>query len=135
MVTPRLSSLFHNTASEIHLDKARLYAESPQVGDIVEQELDPAYLGRIAARTAEQAIKQRLRQFEKEHIYDEFRDQVGGLVTGTVRRKEGDLVVEVGKAEALLPWRGSPEKTGSQESASVAFSKNLSNKVGDQSLF
>ena len=77
-----------DTASEIHLDKARLYAESPQVGDIVEQELDPAYLGRIAARTAEQAIKQRLRQFEKEHIYDEFRDQVGGLVTGTVRRKE-----------------------------------------------
>ena len=73
---------------------------------IVERELDPTYLGRIAARTAEQAIKQRLRQFEKEHIYDEFRDQVGGLVTGIVRRKErGDLVVEVGKAEALLPWR------------------------------
>ena len=95
-----------DTASEIHLDKARLYSESPQIGDFVERELDPAYLGRIAARTAEQAIKQRLRQFEKEHIYDEFRDQVGGLVTGVVRRKEkGDLVVEVGKAEAILPWR------------------------------
>ena len=95
-----------DTASEIHVDKARLYAENPKVGDFVERELDPAYLGRIAARTAEQAIKQRLRQFEKEHIYDEFRDQVGGLVTGIVRRKErGDLVIEVGKAEALLPWR------------------------------
>ena len=77
-----------DTASEIHVDKARLYAENPKVGDFVERELDPAYLGRIAARTAEQAIKQRLRQFEKEHIYDEFRDQVGGLVTGIVRRKE-----------------------------------------------
>jgi N utilization substance protein A len=95
-----------DTATEIHVDKARLYADNPQAGDFVERELDPAYLGRIAARTAEQAIKQRLRQFEKEHIYDEFRDQVGGLVTGIVRRKErGDLVVEVGKAEALLPWR------------------------------
>ena len=95
-----------DTFSEIHLDKARLYAESPQLGDFVERELDPAYLGRIAAKTAEQAIKQRLRQFEKEHIYDEFRDQVGNLVTGIVRRKDrGDLVVEVGKAEALLPWR------------------------------
>ncbi len=95
-----------DTLSEIHLDKARLYAESPQLGDFVERELDPAYLGRIAAKTAEQAIKQRLRQFEKEHIYDEFRDQVGNLVTGIVRRKDrGDLVVEVGKAEALLPWR------------------------------
>ena len=95
-----------DTSREIHLDKARLYAESPQVGDMVERPMDPSYLGRIAAKTAEQAIKQRLRQFEKEHIYDEFRDQVGNLVTGIVRRKErGDLIVEVGKAEALLPWR------------------------------
>ena len=93
-----------DTSTEIHLDKARLYADSPKVGDFVERELDPSYLGRIAAKTAEQAIKQRLRQFEKEHIYDEFRDQVGNLVTGIVRRKDrGDLVVEVGKAEALLP--------------------------------
>ena len=85
-----------DTTREIHLDKARLYAEKPQVGDIVERQLDPSYLGRIAAKTAEQAIKQRLRQFEKEHIYDEFRDQVGSLVTGIVRRKErGDLVVEL----------------------------------------
>jgi N utilization substance protein A len=95
-----------DTSREIHLDKARLYAESPQVGDVVERPMDPSYLGRIAAKTAEQAIKQRLRQFEKEHIYDEFRDQVGNLVTGIVRRKErGDLIVEVGKAEAMLPWR------------------------------
>ena len=95
-----------DTATEIHVDKARLYADSPQVGDVVEREIDPAYLGRIAAKTAEQAIKQRLRQFEKEHIYDEFKDQVGNLVTGIVRRKErGDLIIEVGKAEALLPWR------------------------------
>ena len=94
------------TSCEIQVDKARLYSENPQVGDFVERELDPSYLGRIAAKTAEQAIKQRLRQFEKEHIYDEFRDQVGNLVTGIVRRKDrGDLVVEVGKAEALLPWR------------------------------
>ena len=91
-----------DSANEIHLDKARLYAESPQVGDTVEREIDPAFLGRIAAKTAEQAIKQRLRQFEKEHIYDEFRDQVGNLVTGIVRRKDrGDLVVEV--EQTLLP--------------------------------
>jgi N utilization substance protein A len=95
-----------DTSREIHIDKARLYATGPQIGDVVERPMDPSYLGRIAAKTAEQAIKQRLRQFEKEHIYDEFRDQVGNLVTGIVRRKErGDLIVEVGKAEALLPWR------------------------------
>jgi transcription termination/antitermination protein NusA len=95
-----------DTATEIHIDKARLYAEEPKVGEYVEREIDPSYLGRIAAKTAEQAIKQRLRQFEKEHIYDEFKDQVGNLVSGIVRRRErGDLIVEVGKAEAVLPWR------------------------------
>ena len=95
-----------DAATEIILDKARLYLDDPQIGDTVERELEPAYLGRIAAKTAEQAIKQRLRQFEKEMIYDEFRDQVGNLVTGIVRRRErGDLIVEVGKAEAVLPHR------------------------------
>ena len=95
-----------DTATQIILDKARLYVDDPKIGDSVERELEPAYLGRIAAKTAEQAIKQRLRQFEKEMIYDEFRDQVGNLVTGVVRRRErGDLIVEVGKAEAILPHR------------------------------
>ena len=95
-----------DAATEIILDKARLYLDDPQIGDTVERQLEPAYLGRIAAKTAEQAIKQRLRQFEKEMIYDEFRDQVGNLVTGIVRRRErGDLIVEVGKAEAVLPHR------------------------------
>ncbi|MGE4551314.1 MAG: transcription termination factor NusA [Opitutales bacterium] len=93
-------------ATQILLEKARLYADDPKIGDVVERELEPSYLGRIAAKTAEQAIKQRLRQFEKEMIYDEFRDQVGNLVTGIVRRRErGDLIVEVGKAEAVLPHR------------------------------
>ena len=58
-------------AREIHLDKAGLYASNPVVGDVVEKEMDHQRR-RIAAKTAEQAIKQRLRQFEKEHIYDEF---------------------------------------------------------------
>ena len=91
----------------------------------------PLILGRIAAKTAEQAIKQRLRQFEKEHIYDEFRDQVGGLVTGIVRRKDrGDLVVEVGKAEALLPGvNGCLVKTGFPVREFVVYLINLNSMV------
>ena len=80
-----------DTAREIHLDKARLYAESPQVGDVVEREIDPSYLGRIAAKTAEQAIKQRLRQFEKEHIYDEFRDPVEVWLRGSCAEKSAGI--------------------------------------------
>ena len=120
-----------DTSTEIHLDKARLYADNPQVGDFVERELDPSYLGRIAAKTAEQAIKQRLRQFEKEHIYDEFGDQVGGLVTGIVRRKErGDLVVEVGKAEALYHGESVfPVRIGFLEREFVVFLISLNSMV------
>ncbi len=89
--------------TEIHLEKARLYNSNPKVGDIVEKEIDPAYLGRIAAQTARQSIMQRLRQYEKERIYDDFKDMVGDIVSGVVRRRErGDLIVDLGKAEAVL---------------------------------
>ncbi len=92
--------------TEIHISKAREINEDAQVGDIIEKELDPAYLGRIAAQTARQAIVQRIRQFEKEKIFDDYKDQVGGIVTGIVRRKDRDnLIIDLGKAEALMPYR------------------------------
>ncbi len=91
---------------EIHIEKAKEFSENPQLGDFVNRPLDPAYLGRIAAQTARQAIKQRVRQFEKESIFNDFKDQVGNIVSGIVRRRDrGDLLVEVGKAEAVLPGR------------------------------
>jgi N utilization substance protein A len=91
---------------EIHVEKARQAKPDAQIGEIIEKEIDPAYLGRIAAQTARQAIMQRIRQFEKDRIYDDYKDTVGDIVTGTVRRRErGDLVVDLGKAEAILPPR------------------------------
>ena len=91
---------------EIHVEKARQINEDAQVGETIEKEIDPAYLGRIAAQTARQAIMQRIRQFEKDRIYDDYKDTVGDIVTGIVRRRErGDLVVDLGKAEAILPPR------------------------------
>lgn len=89
---------------EIHLEKARSLQPDARLGDAVLREVDPSALGRIAAQTARQAIMQRLRQFEKERIMDEYKDRVGDIVTGIVRRRErGDLVVDLGKAEAILP--------------------------------
>ncbi|MCC5806206.1 MAG: transcription termination/antitermination protein NusA [Opitutales bacterium] len=91
---------------EIHLEKARQLNPQAEVGVFIEKEVDPEALGRIAAQTARQAIMQRLRQFEKERIYDDYKDQVGDIVSGIVRRRErGDLVVDLGKAEAILPPR------------------------------
>ncbi|TVR55166.1 MAG: transcription termination/antitermination protein NusA [Puniceicoccaceae bacterium] len=92
--------------TEIHVEKAQAIKPGAQIGEMIEKEMDPSFLGRIAAQTARQAIMQRVRQFEKERIYDDFKDLVGDIVTGTVRRRErGDLVVDLGKAEALLPHK------------------------------
>ncbi len=95
-----------NHETEIHLQKAREINPEAQLNDILEKELDPAYLGRIAAQTARQAIMQRIRQFEKERIFDDYKDQVGDIVSGTVRRKDRDnLMIDLGKAEAIMPYR------------------------------
>lgn len=92
--------------TEIHLEKARALNPQAEVGLFIEKEMDPVALGRIAAQTARQAIMQRLRQFEKERIYDDYKDQVGDIVSGIVRRRErGNLIVDLGKAEAILPPR------------------------------
>ncbi len=72
---------------EIHVEKAQVFKAGAVVGDVIEKEIDPSYLGRIAAQTARQAIMQRLRAFEKERIYDDFKDSVGDIVSGTVRRR------------------------------------------------
>ncbi len=91
---------------DIHLEKARLLKPDAQIGDIIEKEMDPSELGRIAAQAARQSIMQRVRQFEKERIYDDYKDSVGDIVSGTVRRREkGDLVIDLGKAEAVLRHR------------------------------
>ena len=91
---------------EIHIDKARQIDSVAAVGSVIETEVDPAFLGRIAAQAARQAILQRIRQFEKDRIFDDFKDTVGDIVTGTVRRRErGDLLIDLGKAEAILPAR------------------------------
>lgn len=91
---------------EIHLENARKLKPDAVVGEIIERPVDPSYLGRIAAQTARQTIMQRIRDFEKERIYDDFKDQVGDVVTGTVlRRERSDLIIDLGKTEALMPRR------------------------------
>ncbi len=95
-----------NPKTEIHVEKAQAVKPGAQIGEFVEREVDPSTLGRIAAQTARQAVMQRLRQFEKDRIYDDFKDQVGNIVTGTVRRRErNDLFVDLGKAEAVMPGK------------------------------
>ncbi|MFY8269344.1 MAG: transcription termination factor NusA [Terrimicrobiaceae bacterium] len=91
---------------EILLSKARAIKADAQPGEEVEVEVTPRDFGRIAAQAARQAINQRLRQIEREMIYEEFKDRAGEIVTGTVRRFErSDVFIDLGKFEGVMPSR------------------------------
>ena len=91
---------------EISVNAARKIKADAQPGEEIEIEVTPKNFGRIAAQTAKQAMMQRLRQAEKEMIYDEFKDRAGEIVSGTVRRFErSDVIVDLGKFEAIMPSR------------------------------
>ncbi len=95
-----------NPADEITLDKARRIKADAEVGEAVEVEVTPKNFGRIAAQTAKQAMMQRIRQVEKEMIYEEFKDRAGEIVSGTVRRFDrSDVILDLGKFEAIMPQR------------------------------
>lgn len=95
-----------NPHDEIALPKARAIKSDTQVGEELDVEVTPRDFGRIAAQTARQAIMQRLRQLEKDMIYQEFKDRAGEIVSGTVRRFErSDVIVDLGKFEAIMPSR------------------------------
>src|ERR1700747_2728984 len=95
-----------NPQDEIELSKARKIKPDANIGDAVEVEVTPKNFGRIAAQTAKQAMMQRIRQAEKEMIYEEFKDRAGEIVSGTVRRFDrSDVILDLGKFEAIMPQR------------------------------
>lgn len=93
-----------NPRSEIMLSEAIKINPDYKIGDIIETKLEvPAEYGRMAAQTAKQVIVQRLREAERDHIFNEYKDKEGQLVLGTIQRKEGRrFIVELGQANAIL---------------------------------
>ncbi|MEK0449474.1 MAG: Transcription termination/antitermination protein NusA [Verrucomicrobiota bacterium] len=95
-----------NKHDEIQLAKAQAVKADAVVGEEIWVDVTPKDLGRIGAQTARQAIMQRIRQAEKQMIYDEFRDRAGEIVSGVVRGFERqDVKVDLGKFEATMPNR------------------------------
>ncbi len=95
-----------NKHDEIALSQAQKLKPDAQLGEEIDVPVTPKDFGRIAAQTAKQAMMQRIRQAEKEMIYDEFKDRAGEIVSGTVRRFErSDVIVDLGKFEAIMPAR------------------------------
>ena len=95
-----------NPHDEILLSKAKAVKADAQLGEELEVEVTPKDFGRIAAQAARQAINQRIRQIEREMIYEEFKDRAGEIVNGTVRRFEkSDVIIDLGKFEGVMPSR------------------------------
>ena len=91
---------------QISLFDARRIKADAQIGEELEVEVTPVGFGRIAAQYAKQALMMQIRRAEKERIYAEFKDRVGDIISGTVRRFDrSDVLVDLGKYEALLPNR------------------------------
>ncbi|MEI7534160.1 MAG: transcription termination factor NusA [Verrucomicrobiae bacterium] len=89
---------------QISMFDARRIKPDAKVGDEIEKEVTPQGFGRIAAQYAKQALMQKVRQAEKAMLLTEYKDRVGDIVSGTVRRFDrSDVVLDLGKYEAVMP--------------------------------
>ena len=93
-----------NEHSEITLSDAVKLMPNAALGETIEIEVTPENFGRIAAQTAKQVVMQRIREAEREQVFDEYNEKVGEVVTGIVQRREPHSVyISIGKIEAVLP--------------------------------
>ncbi len=92
-----------NPATQISLEDARRRHPAAQIGDTIADPLPPLPFGRIAAQSAKQVIVQKVREAERDRQYDEFKDRIGDIVNGVVKRVEyGNVVVDLGRGEAIV---------------------------------
>jgi transcription termination/antitermination protein NusA len=92
-----------NEATQIPLAMAQRLNGEAEIGDFITDPLPPIDFGRIAAQTAKQVIVQKVRDAERQRQYIEFKDRVGEIVNGLVKRVEfGNIVVDLGRAEAMM---------------------------------
>ena len=92
-----------NEATQLTLDEAKKTKSDTQVGEFLVDPLPPMDFGRIAAQTAKQVIVQRVREAERARQYKEYKDRVGEIVNGVVKRVEfGNVIVDLGRGESII---------------------------------
>ena len=94
-----------NPKTEIQISEAKKIEKKTKIGNVIKQELEiPDEFGRVAAQTAKQVIIQRLREAERESIYEKYKEQEGTIVTGTVQRQERQsILIDLKDTTAILP--------------------------------
>ena len=91
------------TSNQISLEDARRRHPAAQVGDTIADPLPPLEYGRIAAQSAKQVIVQKVREAERDRQYEEYKDRIGDIVNGIVKRVEyGNVIVDLGRGEAIV---------------------------------
>lgn len=110
-------------AAEILLKDALELNPAVVVGNRLKVQAHPQDFGRIAAQTAKQVIIQKIKDAEHKNIFDEFKQREGELITGSIKRvSHGNIIVSIGKAEALIPYREqSPRETFRQNDRITAI--------------
>ena len=92
-----------NSSNQISMDDARKRNPAAQVGDTIADTLPPLEYGRIAAQSAKQVIVQKVREAERDRQYIEYKDRIGDIINGIVKRVEyGNVVVDLGRGEAIV---------------------------------
>jgi N utilization substance protein A len=92
-----------NSSNKISLEDARRANPGAQIGDTIADTLPPLEFGRIAAQSAKQVIVQKVREAERDRQYQEFKDRIGDIVNGIVKRVEyGSVIVDLGRGEAII---------------------------------
>lgn len=100
-----------SSAREISIEAAQELDPDCEIGQFIDVPVTPKNFGRIAAQTARQVIAQKLRGAERDVIYEEYRHRINEIVSGVVKRfsRGANLVIDLGKVEALLPARNYPK--------------------------
>ncbi|MCB1194834.1 transcription termination/antitermination protein NusA [bacterium] len=92
-----------NPQEEMTLSEAKTIDSKAKIGTKIYKEITPENFGRIAAQTAKQVIIQKIREAEREIVFNEFKDKIGEIITGIIRRTERNtVIVDIGRTEALL---------------------------------
>ncbi len=92
-----------NESAQIWLDDAQAYDPEVKVGEFLIDSLPPIDFGRIAAQTAKQVIMQKVREAERNKQFEEYKEKIGTIINGTVKRVEfGNVIMDIGKTEAVL---------------------------------
>jgi N utilization substance protein A len=92
-----------NDATQVNVEDAKKRNPDAKVGDMIAETLPPLEFGRVAAQNAKQVIVQKVREAERDRQFSEYKDRVGDVINGTVKRVEyGNVIVDLGRAEGII---------------------------------